>query len=507
MMRRPGFLAALALLAACTAGPDYVRPPAPVPVAFKEAEGWKVAQPSDLASRGAWWSVYSDPLLDGLIAQVDVSNQNLRAAEAAFRQARAAVRAGRSEFLPTASFNAAATRAGRGGGSTGATGLSRSRTETDYDFSVAADWELDVWGRIRRSVEGSTAGARASAADLGAARLSAQSDLATAYFQLRAADQQRRLLDAATVAYAESLRIATNQYNAGVAPRSDMLQAETQLETTRAQAVAVGVQRAQLEHAIALLIGKPPAELTIAPTPMPTMLPDIPLELPSVLLERRPDIAAAERRMAQANAQIGVAEAAFFPTLSLGAAGGFTSTALDTLFTASTAFWSFGPALAQSLFDGGLRSANVEQARAAYDQTVANYRQTVLTAFGQIEDQLAALRILASQAAVQQDAVRAAREAERLTTNQYRAGTIAYTAVITAQTAALNNELSALNTLLNRLTAGVALVRALGGGWDASTLPAPDKLYDYTPPGSTEPPAPAPGMWSGFGDAIKNLFK
>jgi NodT family efflux transporter outer membrane factor (OMF) lipoprotein len=497
---------ALALLAGCKVGPDYERPTAPVPVSYKEAEGWKLAQPREISSRGAWWAIYNDPLLDQLMTQVDVSNQTLRAAEAAFRQARAALRAGRADFLPAASLAGAAERSGRGGGATGASGLSRSRTETDYDASVVIGWELDVWGRIRRTVEGGTAATQASVVDVAAARLSAQGDLATAYFQLRAADQQRRLLDAAVIAYTESLRIARNQYNAGVAPRSDVLQAETQLETTKAQAVAVGVQRAQLEHAIALLVGKPPAELTIVPAPMPTAIPDIPLELPSELLERRPDVAAAERRMAQANAQMGVAEAAFFPTLSLGAAGGFSSTAIDTLFRASSAFWSLGPQLALSLFDGGLRSAGVEQARAGYDLTVANYRQTVLAAFRQVEDQLSTLRILAEQARVQEDSVRTAREAERLTLNQYRAGTIAYTSVVTAQTAALNNELAALNTLQNRLTAGVGLVRALGGSWDPKSMPAGADLYTYTPPGSPMQPEAEPGFWSGLGDAIKNLW-
>ena len=495
-------LLALLLVAACTAGPDYKRPDAPVPAAYKESPDWKLAAPRQAASHVAWWAAYGDPLLDELMAQVELSNQNLRAAEAGFRQARAALRATRADFFPFVSLGGSLQRSGRGGGSSASSisGRSTSRTSTDYEFSVDASWELDVWGRVRRAAESDLETAQASAADLAAARLSAQADLATAYFQLRAADQQKRLLDAAAVAYAESLRIARNQYNAGVAPRSDVLQAETQLETARSQSIAVGVQRAQLEHAIALLIGKPPADFAIAVAPMPGLPPEIPPELPSALLERRPDIAAAERRMAASNAQIGVAEAAFFPTISLTGSGGFSATALDPLLRASNAIWSFGPQLALNLFDGGLRSATVEQARAGYDQTVANYRQTVLTGFQQVEDQLAALRILAEQAAVQDAALRAAREAERLTLNQYRAGTQAFTAVVVAQTAALNNELNAVGILQSRLTAGVGLVRALGGGWDASTLPSDMTLY-------AEPAEPKPGFWTGLGTAIRNLVK
>lgn len=495
-------LLALLLLASCVAGPDYQRPEASVPEAYKESPGWKLAAPRQAASHLSWWSAYGDPLLDELMAQVDLSNQDLRAREAAFRQARAALRATRADFFPTVGIGGSLQRSGRGGGSSASSlsGRSSSRTSTDYEFSVDAGWELDVWGRVRRAAESGLDTAQATAADLAAARLAAQGDLATAYFQLRAADQQKRLLDAAAVAYAESLRITQNQYNAGVAPRSDVLQAQTQVETARSQSIAVGVQRAQLEHAIALLAGKAPADFAIAPAPMPGLPPEIPAELPSALLERRPDIAAAERRMAAANAQIGIAEAAFFPTVSLSGSGGFSATALDPLLRASNAIWSFGPQLALNLFDGGLRSANVEQARAGYDQTVANYRQTVLTGFQQVEDQLAALRILGEQAEVQAGALRAAREAERLTLNQYRAGTLAFTAVIVAQTAALNNDLTAVSILQNRLTASVALVRALGGGWDASTLPGDKTLY-------AEPADQRPGFWTGLGTAIRNLVK
>ncbi|MBI3706972.1 MAG: efflux transporter outer membrane subunit [Proteobacteria bacterium] len=469
--------AVLAALSACTVGPDYKRPDVATPIVYKEVEGWKLSEPRDWADRGAWWSVYSDPLLDGLERQIEISNQNLRAAEAAFREASAVVRAARASYFPAVSLDASAQRAALGprNGSSGSRAVSTGRTQNQYDLSTGASWIPDAWGRIRRTVESDEASAQASAADLASARLSAQATLATAYFQLRIDDEIKRLLDAAVDAYATSLEIARNRYAAGTAARSDVVSAEAQLETTRAQAIGVGVQRAQLEHSIAVLIGKPPAEFAIEPALLAIAIPAIPPGMPSTLLERRPDIAAAERRMAAANAQIGVAEAAFFPDLTLSASYGFSSSLLSSLVQASNRVWSIGPQLAVTLFDAGARTARVEGARATYDQTVAGYRQTVLTGFQQIEDALAALRILAQQAEVEERAVRAAREAEQLVLNQYKAGTVAYTSVLTAQTTALSSEQNALGTLQSRFAASVALIEALGGGWTTSELPTAEQ--------------------------------
>lgn len=477
--------AAAALLAACSVGPEYHRPDAPVPATYKE--GWKTGEPQDTADRGAWWAIYNDAVLDQLERQIDISNQNLKAAEASYRQARAVVAQARAGYFPTISVVASATRSGQGRGSTAGvtsgSGITRfgSGVRSQYDLTADATWTVDVWGRIRRTVESDVANAQASAADLASARLSAQASLATDYFDLRASDQLKRLLDAAVVAFTQSLEITRNQYRAGVVGQSDVVTAETQLETTRAQAVAVGVQRATFEHAIAVLIGKPPAEFSIDPAPMPSNIPVVPPDLPSTLLERRPDIAAAERLMAAANAQIGAAEAAYYPDLTLSASYGFVSPSLDTLLRASNAFWSVGPTVTQILFNGGLRGAQVDQARGVYDQNVATYRQTVLTGFQQVEDQLATLRILAQQAEVEANAVRLAREAERLTLNQYRAGTVAYTAVITAQTQALTNEQTELTILQNRFAASVALVQALGGGWTATELPSDADVKESNP--------------------------
>jgi NodT family efflux transporter outer membrane factor (OMF) lipoprotein len=477
--------AAATLLAACSVGPDYHRPDAPVPATYKE--GWKTGEPQDATDRGAWWAVYNDPLLDELERQIDISNQNLKVAEGAYREARAVVAQARSGYFPTTSVAASATRSGQGNNSTAGvtsgSGITRfgGGVRTQYDLTADATWTIDVWGRIRRTVESDIANAQASAADLASARLSAQATLATDYFDLRATDELKRLLDAAVVAFTQSLEITRNQYRVGVAGQTDVVTAQTQLETTRAQAVAVGVQRAQFEHAIAVLVGKPPAEFSIALAPMPSNIPIAPTDVPSTLLERRPDVAAAERLMAAANAQIGAAEAAYYPDITLSASYGFVSSSLSTLLHASNALWSIGPTVTQTLFNGGLRGAQLDQARAVYDQNVATYRQTVLTGFQQVEDQLATLRILAEQAEVEANAVRLAREAERLTLNQYKAGTVAYTAVITAQTQALNNEQTDLTILQNRLAASVALVQALGGGWSSGQLPSDNDVKDNNP--------------------------
>ncbi len=470
-------VAALLTLAACTVGPDYQRPAAPVPARYKEAAaGWAMAQPVDAMVRGAWWSIYNDPVLDRLERRIDISNQNLKAAEAAYRQAEWLVAQARAGFFPTGTVNASGQRAlGSGSGSSassiGGGGGGSGKIVDFFSVSAAASWTPDLWGQIRRMVESQMASAQASAGDLANARLSAQGQLATDYLQLRVADELKRLLDASAVAFAESLRITKNQYAAGIAAQSDVSQAEAQLQSTQAQAIAVGVTRAQFEHAIAVLIGVPPAELSIAPTAVAAAVPAIPDGVPSALLERRPDIAAAERIMAAANAQIGVAEAAFFPTVTLSADAGEAAISLAKLVSASGRFWSFGGNVVETVFDAGARNAAVQQARAVYDQDVADYRQTVLSAFQQVEDQLAALRILAQQAVAQDAAVAAAREAERVLNNQYLAGTVAYTSVVVAQQTALSDAQTALNIRQSRLVASAALIQALGGGWNANELP------------------------------------
>lgn len=480
-LSRYSVVASLALLplGACNVGPDYQRPPAIVSDHFKESEGWKIAEPRETHDKGPWWSLYNDPMLDKLVAQVEVSNQNLKSLEAAYRSSLAVIRQARASYFPTIGANGSVQQSGSGGGGGGSSragASSRGGGTTEYSLAGSLSWEIDLWGRISRTVEGNAANAQASAADFANAKLSAQSLLATNYFQLRAADEQKRILDATVQAFTRSLQITQNRYNVGTAARADVVQAQAQLESTRAQAVAVGIQRAQFEHAIAVLMGKPPADVTIAAAPFAYDVPVEPPGLPSELLERRPDIALAERRMAAANAQIGVAKAAYYPSLTLSASYGFVGTALDTLIRASNAAWSIGPQLAYTVFDGGARAAQTDQARANYDETVATYRQTVLTAFQQVEDQLAALRILAQQAEVQARAVKASDEAEQLVLNQYQAGTVAYTNVLTAQTTALQNRQGALSIAQNRLTASVALIEALGGGWHAGDLPDQEKL-------------------------------
>src|SRR6516164_9841467 len=406
--------AVVIVVSACTVGPDYQRPDAPVPAQYKEA-GWKVGEPLDAIDRGAWWSIYKDPLLDDLEKQIDISNQNLKAAEAAFQQAEWIVAQARAGFFPTGVLNASAQRSRTGGGSSSSTGAGRSGfTTSSFSTSGSASWVPDLWGKIRRTVEGDVASAQASAGDLASARLSAQGALASDYLQLRVADELKRLLDAAASYYAESLRITRNQYLSGTTDQSAVSQAEAQLESTQAQAIAVGVTRAQLEHAIAVLIGKPPAEFSIPPTDRVIAVPIIPPGLPSALLERRPDIAAEERLMAAANAQIGVAEAAFYPDITLSADFGVMALKTAKLFTEQARFWAFGSTLAETVFDAGARRAVVAQTVAVFDQAIANYRQTVLTAFQQVEDQLAGLRILAQEAEVQDKAVAAAFEAARI---------------------------------------------------------------------------------------------
>jgi NodT family efflux transporter outer membrane factor (OMF) lipoprotein len=468
-----------AALYGCAAGPDYVRPPVETPAAYKEVEGWKQAAPRDEKPRGNWWEAYNDPQLNALVTQIAISNQTIKAAEAAVRAAHALTDQARAAYFPIVTANASMTRSGgrpsASGGSVNSTGGGGG--SNSYNVSLDATWEVDLWGKVRRTVEASEATAQATAGDLGAAELSAQATLAEDYFLLRAQDAQIRLLNDTAKEYEKSLQLTRNQYAVGVAGRSDVVQAETQLKSTQAQAIDAMVLRAQLEHAIAILVGKPPAEFSIAVESVRTTFPDVPVALPSDLLERRPDIAAAERRAAAANAQIGVAEAAFFPALTLSATGGFQSSLLSKLFTLPSRYWSLGPGLAEVIFDAGLRQAQTAQAIATYDQNVANYRQTVLVAFQDVEDNLAALRILEQEAAVQDEAVKAARESVTITLNQYRAGTVNYLAVVVVQATALSNERAALTILGQRLTDSVALVKALGGGWSETPAAA-----DNAPP-------------------------
>ncbi len=453
-------------LAGCTAGPDYVRPKVETPAAYKEAGEWKPAQPKDGAQRGKWWEIYGDPQLNSLAEQISVSNQTLAAAQAQYRAAAALVAAARASWFPSVTASASATRSRPSATTSPVPGVPTS-THTLYSLPVSASWEPDLWGSVSRSVESSQAAAQASAADLENVRLSLQAELAQDYFQLRALDAQKQLLDDTVNAYAKSLELTRNRYAAGVVSRADVAQAETQLKSTQAQAIDVGVQRAQLEHAIAVLLGKPPSEFLLAAAPLSAAPPAIPPGVPGALLERRPDIAGAERRMAAANAQIGVARAAYYPTVTLSASYGLQSASRSDWLTAPSRFWSLGPALAETLFDGGRRAALSDEAVANYDASVANYRATVIAGFREVEDNLAALRLLQQEAEVQADAVRAADQALELTLNQYRAGTVAYLQVVAAQTAALANRRAAADILGRRASASVLLIKALGGGWTA----------------------------------------
>ena len=449
---------------------------------------WKSAQPGDHVTRGKWWEIFEDANLDALEDQIDVSNQNIAQAEAQFRGARAAIRGARADFFPTVTASASVTRS-KASANVGSTPGTPSGTTTIYQLPVDVSYEVDVWGRVRRNVESSVATAQASAADLETMRLSMHAELAVDYFLLRALDAQRQLLDSSVAAYEKALQLTVNRYKQGIVSGVDVAQAQTQLETTRAQATDLGVNRAAFEHAIATLIGKPPADLSIEPVSAMARPPVIPGGLPSELLERRPDVSGAERRVAAANAQIGVAISAYFPKLLLAAAGGYESSKLSTWFSLPSRFWSVGPELAATLFDGGRRRATTEQARASYDATVAVYRLGVLTAFQEVEDNLAALRILKEEATQQAAAVEAAERALTLARNRYAAGITTYLEVITAQAAALADERIAIDIESRRLTASVNLVKALGGGWKDSDLP-----YGTPPPPpvaqASTPPTP-----------------
>jgi NodT family efflux transporter outer membrane factor (OMF) lipoprotein len=465
------------LTTACAAvGPNYHKPTVETPGAFKEAPpaGWKAAQPRDAALRGKWWEMFGDPALNALEEQVSVSNQTLAQAEAQFRGARAAVAAARAGLFPTVTAGAQVTesRAGTARSSSQSNSTtSRSGTATVYQVPIDFTWEIDLWGRVRRQIEANVAAAQASAADIENVRLSLQAELAADWFQLHGLDEQRQLLESTVADYEKALQITVNRHNQGVASGADVAESQTQLETARAAAIDLGVARSELEHAIAILTGKAPADVTIAPGPIRSTPPAVPVALPSELLERRPDIAAAERRVAAANADIGVATAAYFPALSLNASGGFASTTLGSLFSLPNRFWSLGPQLLATVFDGGRRRAGVAQAEANYDATVAAYREDVLTAFQAVEDNLAALRILSDESVQQAAATAAAERSLALTRNRYNAGIATYLEVITAQNAAYVNERNAVDLRVRQMIASVNLIRALGGGWQAGELP------------------------------------
>jgi len=454
----------------CTVGPTYRRPTAEVPTAYKELGNWKEAQPNDQNLGGNWWEMFQDPQLNALELQVNVSNQNLKAAEAQYTQARALVRYNRAAYFPTLTAGADASR-NKISNNRPPSLTTNGRTYNDFQIPFQLSYEVDVWGRIRRTVESYREQAQASAADLATVNLSMHAQVALFYFQARVLDAEEQLLNSTVTQYEQALELIENRYAGGIASDLEVQQATTQLETTRAQAIDVGVARAQYEHAVAILIGKPPAEFSLAALPLTVPPPPIPAGLPSELLERRPDIAAAERRMASANAQIGVAKAAYYPTISLGATGGFESGVITTLISGPSALWSVGGSAIAPIFDAGRRRANVDLAKAAYDQTVANYRETVLTGFQQVEDNLAALRILDHEAQVQEKAVVAAQKYLELANTRYTGGVTSYLEVTTAQSAALSDELTAVNILGRRMVDAVTLVQALGGGWGSSSLP------------------------------------
>jgi NodT family efflux transporter outer membrane factor (OMF) lipoprotein len=476
--RWPSVALGLCCAAACAVGPDYHRPKFDAAPEYKEAGDWKPSEPNDVLSRGPWWEIYHDDALNQMEVRIDISNENVKAAAAAFDQARALVAQARAGFWPTITANAARQTQASGAPATftNAAGVpitTAAHPSTTYSAGLSASWDLDIWGKIRRTVESDRASAQSSAAALAAARLSAQAELATDYFELRAQDQLQKLLDDTVVAEQLSLKIAQSRYKFGVAARADVVNAEAQLLSSQAQQVNARIQRAVLEHAIAVLLGEEPASFSLGPSPLRTDVPTVPAGVPSTLLERRPDVAEAERKVAAANAQIGVAKSAYFPTLLLGGSDNYAGSTLSRLIRTANRVWSVGPSLAEPLLDGGLRRAEVGQARAAYEASVDNYRQTVLTSFQQVEDQIVTLHVLEQQAGIEDDAVAAAREAERLTLNQYKGGTVPYSSVITAQTTRLSAEQTALSVLSSRLQASVALIEALGGGWNASQLPLP----------------------------------
>jgi NodT family efflux transporter outer membrane factor (OMF) lipoprotein len=481
-------LASVLLQAACVVGPRYARPSVPVTSAYKELSEedaqtqseWKVAKPNDATIRGKWWETFGDSTLNELEEKAISSNQNIAAAAANFLAARALVRQARSQYFPTVSTNPnmvyARTSPGQLVGVTGASSGISLKPYTDYSLPFDASWEPDFWGRIRSTVRGSVYAAQASAADLENVRLSEQAELAADYYELRAQDSLTQLLASTVVAYQETLDLTQSQYRAGIGSDEAVAQAEAQLRAAQAQEIDLGVQRAQYEHAIAVLIGQPPSKFSLPPQTLEAKPPATLAGIPSELLERRPDIAAAERAVAQANAQIGVAKAAYFPTVLLSGSAGFGNSSVSSWFTWPSRFWSVGPSIAETIFDAGLRRATVQQSRANYDQTVANYRQTVLTAFQQVEDNLASLRILSQAIGRQDTAVEAAARSLQEATVRYKAGVDPYLNVITAQTVFLNDQQTAVNYRMQEMVASVQLIKALGGGWTAAQIPSSKEI-------------------------------
>jgi NodT family efflux transporter outer membrane factor (OMF) lipoprotein len=467
----------LVLAAGCAVGPDYRRPEVAVPAAFKEDAGWKTAAPSDGADRGPWWEAFNDPVLNGLEVQVDKSNLSIVQAVANYEEARQIARSDRTGYLPTVGVLGSAQRSkvpaaesipGRG------------LTSSAYAAELQASWEPDFWGKLQRTVEADVAAAQADAADVASARLSTQGSVAQDYIGLRAADDQIRLLENAVEAYKRTVSIAKNKYAVGVAARSDVITAQTQLDSTRAQLIGAAVQRAQLEHAIAVLLGKAPADFSIARRPeLGIAIPEIPARMPSSLLERRPDVASSERLAAEANARIGIQTAAYYPTFSISGTAGYEGSPLDQLITAPFKFWTLGAQATDTLLDWGQRHDVVLSARAAYQAAAANYRQTVLTALQQVEDNLAGLRILKSEAQVEQDAVNEATQAAQIALNEYNAGTVDFTTVAIAQVTELTNRETALGINASQLTSSVALIQALGGGWKSADLPSPRRVVAH----------------------------
>jgi NodT family efflux transporter outer membrane factor (OMF) lipoprotein len=472
--RREAFLAlsfAAIALGGCTIGPKYVRPAVDTPTAYRETgDDWKVAAPSDAMSKGAWWEIYNDSQLNTLEDQLTAANQSLKAAQDQFAEARAAVRAVRAQYYPN--FSVAPTVSGTGQSQNKALYASTGhQTYSDYQIPFDVAYEPDLWGRVRQSVASSRAQAQASAADVANVALAMHAELALDYFDLRAMDSQEQLLDSTVAAYTEALNLTQSRYGGGLASGVDVAQAQTQLETTRAQAVDVGVARAADEHAIAVLIGKPASDFKIDPLPLTVPPPAIPPGVPSALLERRPDVATSERIVASENSLIGVARTAYYPNILLSGGGGFDSAKISTLLEGPAAFWSLAGSAAETIFEGGARRAAVEEAQANYNQSVDNYRQTVLVAFQEVEDNLSALRILEDEAKTEDGAVAAAQHSLSLSESRYRGGVANYLEVTTAQSAALADERSAVDILARRMAASVLLVKALGGGWDTTQIP------------------------------------
>ena len=487
-------LAACLLASGCMVGPDYHRPAALGSLHYKELAGWQPAQPADMAAKGDWWVIYKDPFLNQLESRVEISNQNVKVYAAQYAEAQETVQAARAQLFPTLGATAGVTRSSVGRGSssfsTGTTsGLSnsgisasgKSATATQYTLEGTASWDVDVWGRIRRQVQSDVAAAQVSAADLKNAALSAQGSLATDYVELEYQDSLQDLLESTVTAYQEALRITHNQVQAGTASPSDEAEAVTQLASAQALLVNVGVARGQYEHAIAVLAGLAPAQLTIPHTPLPQSVPVTPPGVPSALLQRRPDIAAAERMMDEENALVGVQIAAFYPDITLSADFGWEGGPIGMLISAANRVWSLGANATETIFEGGARSAAVNMARDAYDASIATYRQTVLSAIQQVEDELVALKVLQSQSIAEDTAVRAAQRSVQIALDEYQAGTQAYTTVVTEQTALLSNQETALSVQEQRLASSVALVQSLGGGWTTASLPTPGQLQSKLP--------------------------